>query len=99
MKNKELIVKHIERHYNPRDIGYKDIILLSKLFNIDEYSIAKLIDYKFKLGFKCCDILDVERNRCSLHNVKSIYYHTLYGYQPYGNSKRDNNDITFKIYV
>ena len=79
MKDKELIIKHIEKHYNPHDIAYKDIILLSKLFNIHENSMAKLIDYNFKLGFKCCDILD-RYNNCGLNQFTSVfkYYDKIY---------------------
>lgn len=67
MKDKELIIKYIDKHHNPRDIGYKDIILLSNLFNIHENSIAALIDVHFKLGFKCSDILEAERNGWSFY--------------------------------
>lgn len=72
MKDKELIIKHIGRNYNPRDIGYKDIILLSKLFNIHENSMAKLIDYNFKLAFKCSDLLD-GYNYCGMNQITSVF--------------------------
>ena len=89
MKNKELIIKHIEKHYNPHDIAYKDIILLSKLFNIHEKSIVALIDVHFKLGFKCSDIFDLNNYcGCDMKPITSVFkysipvktYYDLYDY-------------------
>ena len=98
MLNKELIIKHIGRNYNPRDIGYKDIILLSNLFNIHENSMAKLIDYNFKLGFRCYDILDAERNRWLSYDTIPFFESRMYGNKLYGNSniKKDNSGF-YKI--
>ena len=73
MKEYKFLIKHIERYYDPRDIDYCDILTLSKLFNTNGKIIAKLIDYRFKLGFKCSNIFKLHTDDFYNHNVVSVY--------------------------